>query len=104
MTISGLCIFLDITLQTWTCAGFADTQRIDEIIRTQKFEGAAAGLLDVNLIAREMAMMDPPGSGNPYDQLTDEELDQELCGIFQSAGLMVVPAHQIGPQKLLGSD
>ena len=64
MTISGLCIFLDITLQTWTCAGFADTQRVDEIIRTQKFEGAAAGLLDVNLIAREMAMMDPPGSGN----------------------------------------
>jgi hypothetical protein len=71
---SGLCIFLDITLQTWTRYrvrhGFTDiTQRVDEIIRTQKFEGAAAGLLDANLIAREMAMLGPPGSGNALTNL-----------------------------------
>jgi hypothetical protein len=46
-------------------------------------------------------MLEPPGSGNPYDQLTDEELDQELCSLFQSAGLTLVPAHQIVPRKLL---
>ena len=108
MTISGLCIFLDITLQTWTRyrarQGFADiTQRVDEIIRTQKFEGAAAGLLDANLIAREMAMLGTPGSGNACDQLTDEELNQELCTLLESAGMVLAPARQISSQKLLGS-
>ena len=108
MTISGLCIFLDITLQTWTQyrvrQGFADiTQRVDEIIRTQKFEGAAAGLLDANLIAREMAMLDPPGNGNPFDKMTDEELTQEIGTMLEFAGLKLIPTRQIGSQKLLGS-
>jgi hypothetical protein len=63
MTISGLCIFLDITLQTWTeyraREGFSDvTSRVDEIIRTQKFEGAAADLLNPNIIARELGLAD----------------------------------------------
>ncbi|UVK43267.1 DNA-packaging protein [Mesorhizobium sp. AR07] len=61
MTISGLCIFLDITLQTWTDyrsrEDFSDiTSRVDEIIRTQKFEGAAADLLNPNIIARELGL------------------------------------------------
>lgn len=63
MTISGLCIFLDISLQNWTeyraREGFSDiTSRIDEIIRTQKFEGASADLLNPNIIARDLGLAD----------------------------------------------
>ena len=106
MTISGLCIFLDMTLQTWTQyrarQGFADiTQRVDEIIRTQKFEGAAAGLLDANLIAREMAMLERPGSGDPYEQMSDEELTEELIRIFDESGMTLVPWEPVTPQKLI---
>jgi len=61
MTISSLCIFLDISVRGWgeyreredflpitTCA--------EEIIRTQKFQGAAAGLLNPNIIARDLGL------------------------------------------------
>lgn len=61
MTIVGLCIFLDISLQTWhdykAREGFVEvTGRVDEIIRTQKFQGAAADLLNANIIARDLGL------------------------------------------------
>lgn len=63
MTLSGLCIFLDITRQGW--AGyraredFSDvTSRVEEVIRTQKFEGASADLLNPNIIARDLGLAD----------------------------------------------
>jgi hypothetical protein len=63
MTITGLCIFLDISQQAWSeykqRDGFGDvTTRIDEIIRTQKFEGASADLLNANIIARDLGLAD----------------------------------------------
>lgn len=63
MTISGLCIFLDISRKTWgeyrDREGFGIiTSRVDEIIRTQKFEGASADLLNPNIIARELGLAD----------------------------------------------
>src|SRR3990167_9704059 len=50
MTIGGLCIFIDIAVSTWaefrTKEGFsAIVTRAEQIIRSQKFEGAAAELL-----------------------------------------------------------
>jgi hypothetical protein len=61
MTISGLCIFLDITRQTWgtfrAIEGFSDiTTRAEEIIYDQKFSGAAADLLNANIIARDLGL------------------------------------------------
>lgn len=63
MTIGGLCIFLDIDKDTWAEYGkrkdfTAVTTRVDEIIRTQKFEGASAGLLNPNIIARDLGLVD----------------------------------------------
>ncbi len=63
MTISGLCIFLDIGRQTWQAYTERDdfrdiTTRVEEIIRTQKFEGASAELLNANIIARELGLAD----------------------------------------------
>lgn len=63
MTISGLCIFLDIARSTWDeyrgNKDFSDiATRVEEIIRTQKFEGASADLLNPNIIARELGLSD----------------------------------------------
>lgn len=61
MTIEGLCCYLGIVSKTWR--NYRDrveflpiTTRVDEIIRTQKFEGAAAGLLEGNIIARDLGL------------------------------------------------
>ena len=63
MTITGLCIFLDISAQAWSeykqRQGFGEiTTRVDEIIRSQKFAGAAADLLNPNIIARDLGLAD----------------------------------------------
>lgn len=62
MTIDGLCIFLDITDQTlynYKERGddFLDiVTRAEKIIRTQKFQGAAADFLNPNIIARDLGL------------------------------------------------
>jgi hypothetical protein len=63
MTIAGLCIFLDIGRQTWVDYTKRDEfrdvcHRVEEIIRTQKFEGASADLLNQAIIARELGLAD----------------------------------------------
>lgn len=63
MTISGLCIFLDIARSTWdeyrAREGFSGVvTRVEETISAQKFEGAAADLLNSNIIARDLGLRD----------------------------------------------
>ncbi|MEH3108990.1 MAG: DNA-packaging protein [Agrobacterium cavarae] len=63
MTISGLCIFIDIARRTWDdYRGREDympvVTRVEEIISAQKFEGAAADLLNSNIIARDLGLRD----------------------------------------------
>lgn len=70
MTITGLCIFLDISIQAWyeysKREGFVEVaSRVDDIIRTQKFEGASAGLLNPNIIARDLGLSDKTEHSGP---------------------------------------
>ena len=63
MTINGMCIFLNITDRTWQNYrkrdGFAEaTMEAECIIWQQKFEGAAAGMLNGNIISREIGLKD----------------------------------------------
>jgi hypothetical protein len=63
MTIGGLCIFLDIDRTTWAEYGKKEdfspvVREIEEIIRDQKFAGAAADLLNANIIARDLGLAD----------------------------------------------
>lgn len=63
MTLEGLCIFLDIGRQTWNDYRTKEdfpvvVTRVEEIIRTQKFQGAAADLLNPNIIARDLGLAD----------------------------------------------
>jgi len=63
MTIDGLCIFLDISLQTWhnwrENKDFIEVITYAEMImKNQKFTGAAADLLNANIIARDLGLTD----------------------------------------------
>jgi hypothetical protein len=63
MTIGGLCIFLDICQDTWHNYREKEdfivvTKKAEEIIRNQKFSGAAADLLNANIIARDLGLTD----------------------------------------------
>ncbi|MCK5609371.1 DNA-packaging protein [Candidatus Pacearchaeota archaeon] len=64
MTINGLCLYLDIDLQTFDNyskkEGYKDFFGVStwarEVIYTQKFEGASAGFLNANLITRDLGL------------------------------------------------
>lgn len=63
MTIDGLCNFLDIHHSTWHDYRKKDEfsaicARVESIIRQQKFEGAAAELLNHAIIARDLGLAD----------------------------------------------
>lgn len=61
MTIDGLCLFLDIAVSTWYEWRKADdfsevVAKAERVIRSQKFAGAAADLLNANIIARDLGL------------------------------------------------
>lgn len=79
MTIGGLCLFLDIDQSTWFAYAKKEdfskvTTRAEEIIRNQKFSGAAADLLNANIIARDLGLSDKKEltgkNGEPLQQQT----------------------------------
>lgn len=70
MTLDGLCIFLDIAKRTWDAYRERDDfvpvcQRVEQIIRTQKFQGAAADLLNPSIIARDLGLADKSEFSGP---------------------------------------
>lgn len=78
MTVTGLCIFLDINRSTWddyrSVEGLSNiTTRVDEIIRDQKFSGAAAGLLNANIIARDLGLADKSEVGGSVNVVLDSK-------------------------------
>jgi hypothetical protein len=63
MTISGLCIFLDIGRRSWdeyrAREDFSPVcEQVEQTIREQKFAGAAADLLNPSIIARDLGLAD----------------------------------------------
>lgn len=72
MTIDGLCIFLDIARRTWDEYRGRDdflpvVSRAESVIRSQKFAGAAADLLNPNIIARDLGLRDKQEHTGPDD-------------------------------------
>jgi len=63
MTIAGMCLFLDIGRKTWDAYTDREdfqpvTSKIEDVIKSQKFAGAAADLLNPNIIARDLGLID----------------------------------------------
>jgi DNA-packaging protein gp3 len=70
MTIDGLCLFLDIDPTTWADyrrkEDFSSiATRVENVIRSQKFAGAAADLLNPNIIARDLGLSDKQEHSGP---------------------------------------
>lgn len=86
MTISGLCLFLDICENTW--ANYKKNPdflrvilQVERTIYNQKFTGAAADLLNANIIARELGLSEKQELKGKQEikvmsvnELTDEQL------------------------------
>jgi hypothetical protein len=82
MTIQALCFFLDISDEAW--ADYCNRQdfvgittRIKKVIYSQKLEGAAADLLNANIIARELGLSDKTQTDiklTNAKELTNEQL------------------------------
>jgi hypothetical protein len=80
-THRGLCIFLDISRQTWdnyrnsANEGLLDIiEKISDIIYVQKFDGAVTGLMKENIIARELGLGEKTTLN--FDEMTDEQIDR----------------------------
>lgn len=63
MTIRGLCLFLGTNTRTWANykgyeAFLPIVREAEDVIYNQKFSGAAADLLNANIIARELGLSD----------------------------------------------
>lgn len=64
MTIAGLCLFIDVSRDTWfewrrSRPDLSDVMtRAEAVIYSQKFAGAAADLLNANIIARDLGLAD----------------------------------------------
>ena len=104
MTIEGLCIFLGVNskyfndfesaldLNKDSDKDFSEViTRVKEIIKTQKFTGAAAGLLNPNIIARDLGLADKSdhtssdGSMTPKPALDTSKLStQSLTELMQA--------------------
>jgi hypothetical protein len=96
MTIGGLCIFLDIDDITWKNYRerkdfFRVTKQVEQIIRDQKFSGAAADLLNANIIARDLGLKEATTNehtGKDGGPLLYENVDQiPTAELIKKAGL-----------------
>lgn len=83
-TWSGLELFLDISsLREYkTNPAYEDFSqvitRIEKIMTTQKFEGAAAGLLNPNIIARDLGLVDQKDLTTKGDKLPEAPKATEM--------------------------
>ena len=90
MTIQGLCLFLDIGQQTLADYGKKDkfsgvVKEIKDCIYTQKFSGAAADLLNSNIIARDLGLTDKQAV--EVEDKTDLSKLEEVIKILEENGI-----------------
>ena len=89
-TLTGLCLYLDCNITYFNHFEsslnsendkdfFKVITRIRETIYTQKFEGAAVGAFNANIIARDLGLVDKKDVTTGGDKIkTDEELIAEI--------------------------
>ena len=85
MTIAGLCLFIDIEHRTWNMWKTSRPDllpvitRAEAVMYSQKFAGAAADLLNANIISRELGLADKAEvsgpNGGPIETKDTSDLD-----------------------------
>lgn len=91
-TIGGLCLFIDIDGETWR--NWRTTRKdlsevilfAEETIKQQKFAAAAAGLLNANIISRDLGLADKseisgPGGG-PIESINKDMSPEEAADLY----------------------
>ncbi|WP_391529454.1 DNA-packaging protein [Photorhabdus akhurstii] len=91
MTLNGLCLFLDITEETWRQYRVREdlsavVSRADRVIYDQKFAGAAADLLNPNIIARDLGLAEKKVVNQTVTDLTDDEIDKRIKELNNDKG------------------
>lgn len=96
MTMDGLCLFLDIEYETWRTWRNEKNDfsvivaRADKVIRDQKFSGAAADLLNANIIARDLGLTDKHETEHSgtiqFSDMTEEDLDRRIEALKNAEG------------------
>lgn len=90
-TQSGLCYYLAIPQETWNSWRKSEkfgevVSEIDKAIRRQKFEGAASGFFNVNIIARDLGLADKQeitgANGGPVQKITTEMTPEEAAEAY----------------------
>lgn len=97
MTIAGLCIYIDISHRQWNewKQSRADLvpviMKAEEIIRRQKFEGAASDFFNSNIIARDLGLADRSELSGPdggpiktEPAMSDMELARRVAFVLAS--------------------
>ena len=88
MTQKGLCVFLGVTVSTWhnykkNTEYFEVIEAIEDIMFEQKFAGAAVGLFNANIIARDLGLTDKQeikmdnAQVTPWDEIGEGEGESE---------------------------
>lgn len=85
MTLEGLYLFLDIDGETWRSWRSDDdfsgiTGKVERVIYNQKLTGAAADLLNSNIIARELGLSDKSTQEHTHSftNMSDDELNNRI--------------------------
>ena len=93
MTMDGLTIFLDISDECWynykkRKEYVGVVTYVEKAMRHQKFSGAAADLLNPNIIARDLGLVDKKQVDvNDVTEYSDEELEHRAAERIKALGL-----------------
>ena len=92
MTQAGLCNFLDINTDTWNNWKHERLDlsevitRVEQVIFQNKFEGAAAGFFNANIIARDLGLADKQEhsglNGSPVYAITPDMTAEEAMQAY----------------------
>lgn len=90
MTQAALCLYLDISedaLRTYKKKeGFIKvTKKIEAVIYSNKFEGASAGLLNPNIIARDLGLVDKVESKDTTEEISDDDINERILELMGKA-------------------
>lgn len=99
MTLTGLVLFLDVTLETWRQYRAREdlsevVTRAEQVIYDQKFSGAAADLLNANIIARDLGLKDQ----QQIEDVTPRRTFQPLTLVTIKNHLLVQHRFQAPPE------
>lgn len=78
-TLTGLFVFLEIDRKTWDLYRLREefipvTTRVEQIMYTQKFEGASVGAFNANIIARDLGLREQTDVNVSDSRKSAEEL------------------------------